>query len=53
MLLLDPASVWRVATAWYPATRVAFRFFATYFTLYVLTTQMLPTAPLPCLDRLE
>jgi hypothetical protein len=42
MLLLDPASVWRVATAWHPATRVAFRFFATYFTLYVLTTQMLP-----------
>ena len=41
MLLLDPASVWRVA-AWHPATRVAFRFFATYFTLYVLTTQMLP-----------
>jgi hypothetical protein len=42
MLLLDPASVWRVATAWHPASRVAFRFFATYFTLYVLTTQMLP-----------
>jgi uncharacterized membrane protein YphA (DoxX/SURF4 family) len=41
MLLLDPASVWRVATVWHPATRVAFRFFATYFTLYVLTTQML------------
>jgi hypothetical protein len=43
MLLLDPASVWRVATAWHPATRVAFRFFATYFALYVLTTQMLGT----------
>ncbi len=42
MLLLDPASVWRVATAWHPGTRVAFRFFAAYFTLYVLTTQMLP-----------
>jgi hypothetical protein len=41
MLLLDPASVWRAATAWHPATRVAFRFFGTYFTLYVLTTQML------------
>ena len=41
MLLLDPASVWRAATAWHPATRVAFRFSGTYFTLYVLTTQML------------
>ena len=41
MLLLDPASVWRAATAWHPGTRVAFRFFGTYFTLYVLTTQML------------
>ena len=41
MLLLDPAAVWRAATAWHPATRVAFRFFGTYFTLYVLTTQML------------
>jgi hypothetical protein len=43
MLLLDPASVWRAATAWHPATRVAFRFFAAYFALYILTTQMLPT----------
>ena len=42
MLVLDPASVLRVATAWHPATRVAFRFFATYFVLYVVTTQMLP-----------
>ena len=41
MLLLDPASVWRVATAWRPATRVAFRLCATYFGIYVLTTQML------------
>jgi hypothetical protein len=58
MLLLDPASVWRVATAWHPATRVAFRFFATYFTLYVLTTQMLqgmlvlPIGDLPNLGEL-
>jgi hypothetical protein len=41
MLLVDPATVWRVATAWRPATRVAFRFFAAYFGVYVLTTQML------------
>ena len=43
MVLLDPASVWRVATAWRPVTRLGFRFFASYFGLYVLTTQMLPT----------
>jgi hypothetical protein len=42
MLLVDPASVLRVGTAWHPATRLAFRFFATYFVLYVVTTQMLP-----------
>jgi hypothetical protein len=41
MLVLDPASVPRTATAWRPATRAAFRFFATYFVLYVVTTQML------------
>jgi hypothetical protein len=41
MLLLDTAPVLRAATAWRPATRVAFRFFATYFVLYVVTTQML------------
>ena len=41
MLLLDPASVWRVATAWHPATRVAFRFFSVYLGTYILTTQML------------
>ena len=41
MLVVDPVSVLTAATAWRPATRVAFRFFATYFVLYVLTTQML------------
>jgi hypothetical protein len=57
MLLVDPASVWRVATAWRPATRVAFRFFAVYFGVYVLTTQMLtsllvlPVGEVPSLNE--
>ena len=30
------------ASVWHPATRVAFRFCCVYFSLYILTTQMLP-----------
>ncbi len=36
--VLDSLSVPR----WRPATRIAFRFFVSYFGLYILTTQMLP-----------
>ena len=51
MTILDAPAVMRVATRWAVATRVAFRFFFTYFGLYVLTTQIMPGMfPLPAID---
>ena len=37
MLTSEPVAL----SSWRPATRVAFRFFAIYFGLYVVMTQML------------
>jgi hypothetical protein len=36
MLVLDSSLANRAGTAWHPLTRLAFRFCATYFILYVL-----------------
>jgi len=37
-----PASAEESVRAWHPATRIAFRFCCVYFSLYIVTTQMLP-----------
>lgn len=38
----QPVAEQEIETAWHPATRIAFRFCMVYFSLYIITTQMLP-----------